>query len=56
MIDRIKFWLFRVAVSIYGSWKFRIIYPYGFCDDESDRDGYEHDTVSGYFWEAWGRD
>ena len=56
MTESIKFWLFRFSVSVYGSWKFRSIYPYGFCDDECDRDGYENYTVSDYFMEAWCRD
>ena len=56
MIDRIKFWWFRVRVSAYGSWKFKRLGLWGFCDEECDRDGFESYTVADYFQEAWCRD
>ena len=52
-----KFWLFRIRVSVYGSWRFRSLGAWGFCDDELDRVAFDDgDTVRDYFVEAWCRE
>lgn len=58
----IKFCIFRLRVSLYGSWKFRELGWYGFCDIDTDRAGFERHqdcpelyTVKQFFHEAWCR-
>ncbi len=52
-----KFWIFRIRVSVYGSWMFRRWGAWGFCDDELDRVAFDDgDTVRDYFVEAWCRE
>ncbi len=52
-----KFWFYRVRVSIYGSFMFRRWGLWGFCDDDMDRVAFDDEmAVREYFVEAWCRE
>ena len=52
-----RFWWFRVRVSIYGSWMFSRLGWWGFACDDFDRVAFDDGMgVREYFIEAWCRD
>jgi len=56
-IDAVRYWFFRVRVSVYGSLVFKRFGLWGFSCDTFDRVGFDDGmTVREYFVEAWCRE